>query len=160
MARRRELKSIGHDFVHFLASRSFDIDGYWGVSSLYREAYDQGHSDFQVVLSESSVRHDGLDHNFLLWSHAQMRSRKLPLSWLKRGYLTFHFDTDPKPNYHNGPSYKGPAFILDLVLISDLGREYKSSVGGYCFRKGNAPFPVQRRQHVSRAAWMEAIKAA
>ena len=160
MARRRELKSIGHDFVHFLASRSFDIDGYWGVSCLYREAYDQGHSDLQLAPSEPAVRQDGLDRHFLRWLHAHMRARKLEISWLKQSYLSFHFDTDPKPLYHDGSSHKGPAFIIDLVIISDLGREYTSSVGGYCYRKGNTPIPIQRRLVAGRFVWKRGLEPA
>jgi hypothetical protein len=154
MPRRSEFKSIANDFVAFLTSRSFDVDGYWGISSLSLEAHDKGNSDLKITLSEVAIRHDKLDRYFLIWLRDVMGRRRLPTSWLKGGHLSFHFNTEPTAQIHRQPRSWGEPFRVELVLNTDLGCAYSASAGGHCFRFGTTPFPVQRRIEPQRMSWV------
>lgn len=42
MGRSRRLKSVVHDFAHFLCSRNFDLMGYWGMGVLVDQIVSSG----------------------------------------------------------------------------------------------------------------------
>ena len=65
MGRSRRLKSVVHDFTHFLCSRNFDLMGYWGMGVLAVQILEAGslvgsysldHGNFANSLGGKSVQ--------------------------------------------------------------------------------------------------------
>lgn len=150
MARRKEFKGIAHDLLGFCCSRNFDIKGYWGVGVLHQFAFDQDLRDLHLDISPRfTKKSDGLDKlrkAFSRWLLGQMDCHGMPRNWLKQGYLQMSFETVVKPAFHHRFVGYGFPFVCDVVLISDLGGEYTSSAGGYCFRTGDLPASIIERR--------------
>lgn len=150
VARRRELKGIAADLLGFCCSRNFDVRGYWGMGILYQLTFNQGLRDLHLDVSPNfTKKDDGLDdyrRAFSQWVLSHMDRHGMQRSWLRQAYFSVSFETEEKRRLHQAFLRCGLPFICDVVLISDLGREYISTEGGYCYRHGNCPTTESRRR--------------
>jgi len=151
MGRRRELKGIANDISSFAYSRNFDYKGYWAIPKLYSAALKhKAHNLLMDISPDFENKNDGLDDFRTILANRvveRMISLNFNQNWLKNACFAIFFESPEIKHLHKGLSFNGKPFIITTKLNSDLGFEYQSLVGGYCFPHGQCTWPVyQRRQ--------------
>lgn len=140
MSRRKQFQGIANSLTQWILSRNFDSHGYWAVGKLYKFSKEQGVSQVVLDLKLNKTYPESIDREFdssikLLYQLLQhnMKSSKMPESWLEEATVTLFFNVPYQRKYHHWRSALGEPFICSANIKTDLHSIYTSENGGNCW---------------------------
>jgi len=150
MAKRRELKSVAHNFLDHFVSRNNDINGWWGMGVLYKWCVDHEVNETQINLLSRS---NGFSSHYHKRFAKILRSYEIPSTYVKAAILNLEFDqkTDDiisvaldkmiecgrtsfgSPTTHTAMlAYLGEAYTCKIIIETDLNHEFTKQIQGRC----------------------------
>ena len=133
MRGRRALKGLAYGFVESFVSRNNDVQGYWGIGKLYREALEQSASSVTIDLINQSVRPIGPAVG-AIQSHYAGRLDRMALAAgvsLSEAEVIVQFGTFGSHAPPRSHSY-GDAFVCTVSLVGSNGFTCKAARTGFC----------------------------
>ncbi len=137
MGHRKELKNIAGGIILSFKSRNNDVDGYWELGKLYGYAKTCGINTIELNLLDLSIKPDSKNFDDLLklWRsklESHLKSRNIPISWLKSVIVIAKFNQEYEMKYHYWGSSLGDPCTCTCEITSDNGRVYSVTTGTNC----------------------------
>jgi len=146
MAKRKELKGISAGIAQSFISRNNDIDGYWAMGVIYKEAFINGNKFVLDLFTGKSIprvkyikRVADRYQNYLT---SQLEKKGLEIFQVIGATLEIEFNISnmPKQIYYNHNF--GEPFLVRVLITDDLKKNHIFEQYGWC-RKHN-PLTEQR----------------
>lgn len=137
MPRRKQLKSIASGIAGGFSSRNNDVDGYWGMGILYKEANASGSSKFELnLLTGESIPRFRYSkrvalpyYEFLL---KQMKNLGFEEHQVTNAEIEIEFNVSPTKKQIIFKSTWGEPFVCKVSLTDDNNRVWSSEFRDWC----------------------------
>ena len=148
MPRRSELKGIVNDLSESLRSRNHDYRGYWCTGQLYKIAKENNTDiiKFEVERKTCIPSISKLQEIINIYENKLFKltsSKKISELWISSYHVEFMFEQEFDKMIHRWIGIGNP-YTLKVTIISDTGRVFSKTVGGYC--RPHDPSKERRRK--------------
>lgn len=139
MSPRKTLRGVALGLLGFCVSRNNDIDGYWGMGKLYAAAPPDSTVGVSINLLTRRVypttaQLGGLVDDLTTRLRKHMEALRLPADRLSSGIVTVYFNIATSTPARFETASDGEVFECIVHLVDDLGRSYRESTSGRCWR--------------------------
>jgi hypothetical protein len=138
MARRKQLKGIAENLAQWVISRNFDSHGYWALGQFYKFVESKDSKIVVLDLKNNSII-DPVTESREFETAIEMltdilakdiRSNKIPESWLKEVKVMLHFESEYKDELHYwGSKLGGKPFTCTVSITTDLSTKFTKEIG-------------------------------
>ncbi|OUR65890.1 hypothetical protein A9Q79_02595 [Methylophaga sp. 42_25_T18] len=137
MPRRKQLKGIALNLASSFISRNNDVDGYWALGLLYKEAVMSGTTMFTLNLEtgESFPQYKfskRLSIPYFDFLQDQLKKQGFEREQVVCADIELEFNTAPTSRQIMFKSTWGDPFVCKISLKDDLSRVWHVEVRGWC----------------------------
>lgn len=139
MPKRKELKDVAAGIAASFVSRNNDINGYWGMGILYKNADEVKTNNVQLDLCSLKSKPRAINassairqyHDFLV---KQLQSRGYEKENVKKAIIELEFQQPPTEQEKLLKNIWGDPFLCKVIITDDLDKEHIFKTRSCCWK--------------------------